>query len=102
GRAVEITITALHQPRKRDGTLARRTAKRVKCGQAPCRIDVKDGALKVRATEHRRAVEIAVAALHQPSDWISAFAGRAAERVKCGQASCRIDLEDGALKVRPA
>src|SRR5437899_12357737 len=66
------------------------------------RSDSKHCPLKVLATGGGRAVEITVTALDERSDWISAFAGRAAKRVKRGQVPCRIDLEDGALKVRPA
>src|SRR4029077_5954614 len=101
-RAVEITVPSFHQPRKRNRPLAGRTAKRVKRGQAPNRIDAKDRALNVRTAQRGGAVEITVTSLHQRSDWISAFAGRAAKRVKRGQVPCCINLEDGAFRVRAA
>jgi len=64
GGAIEITVSALHQPGDWDGTVSGRTAKRVQRGEGSCRIGLKDGALKVRAAQRRRAVKITIAALH--------------------------------------
>src|SRR6516225_6035903 len=61
--------------------------------------DPKHRALKVLTAGRGRSVEITVVAFYQPSDWVSAFAGRTAKRVKRGQGSCRIDFEHRALKV---
>ena len=74
GRTIKITVAALHQTSDRIGTVVRRTAKRVKRGQIPCRIDSKDGALKVLTAQCGRAVEIAIAGLHQPGNRNSTLA----------------------------
>ena len=50
GRAIEVTVSALHQPCDWDGTVCGKTAKRVKRGQAPCRIDLEHRPLGVRST----------------------------------------------------
>src|SRR6476646_3673658 len=64
GRAIEVTVSALHQPGDWDGAVCGKTAKRVERGQAPCRIDLEHRPLSVRPAQRRCAVEITIAALH--------------------------------------
>src|SRR6516162_9792764 len=62
---------------------------------------VEYGTLIVRAPCRSGAVEIAIAALHQPCDRSSALVRRAAEGVQRGDVACRVNLENGALIVHP-
>src|SRR2546423_894408 len=71
-------------------------------GQAPCRIDVKDGALKVRAPERCRTVEIAVTALDYLMIRRTPSSARSPNRVHLGHAHSPSDLKHGAFKMRPA
>src|SRR5262249_19275387 len=54
------------------------------------------------SAQRSRAVEIAIAALHQSGNRISALAGRAAKRVKHCEISQRANLKDGAQVLRSA
>src|SRR5436190_1116541 len=63
---------------------------------------LEDRAPMLRAAQRSRAVEIAISALHQSGNRISALAGRAAKRVKHCEISQRTDLEDGAQILRSA
>src|SRR5205807_1751665 len=79
-----------------------RAAKRVKRGQAPCRIDLEDGALKVRSAQRRRTVEITVAPLHQRRERSASLAAIASERLRDCNATRRSDSKHRSLEVRAA
>src|SRR5436309_14183461 len=80
-RAVEIAISALHQPGNRISALAGRAAKRVKHCEISQRTDLKDGAQILRSAADGCAVEISITASHELRSWISAVR-RTAKRVK--------------------
>src|SRR5437667_111364 len=59
----------------------------LKCRRGSAGRKLEDSAPIVGAAQRGRAIEIAIAALHQPGNWTGALAGRAAKRVQHCEAS---------------
>src|SRR5208337_2609346 len=93
-RAIEIAVAALHQPSGRCAIIS--AIEGIQGGQRPIGADLEHAALYlvvIVARSRSRAIQIAVAALHQPTGTFAIIA--AGEGMQSNQLPSGADLEDG-------
>ena len=100
GRAVEIAIRALHQPRIGSMAVGSHTAELIERREGACGGDLKHRAIAIRPPKGSCAVKITVRALHQSCEGTVPIAGQPTELVERGQGARRSDLEYRAKRIR--